>query len=308
MLEDYSSRSNLSSDNYNGACVVSFTDGLDNESANGDEDLSYIYNTLLNKSIMGNTIEFYSIGFTGAEDFSRLQNMKFNEVMEKTSTDSEHSQTSDKFERIEKYFGDIARSLTDRWKIINLYTPQGHNGKKVRWVLPCGEPRPQPQPKPEYKPKVNDAPKFFLGFGVGFGYGIVTNDGYAYNDSYGGYYYGGYSYEYGENYFLLSPSVDFTWGLSDKHFVGANMRVGTDFNEDILFSFVPEYMFRFNNNSAIMAGIGTTFDIDDWFGFNADLRVGFKTRKSFFITGDMFFGSSFGMSLGIGWGFFGGGD
>ena len=153
MLEEYPSKSNLSRNNFNGACVVSFTDGLDNESANGDDDLSYIHNTLLNRSIMGHKIEFFSIGFTGAEQFSRLQNMKFNEVMEKTSTDSKHFKTSDDFAAIERYFAYIASNLTDRWKIINLYTPQGHNGKKVRWVLRCGEPRPQPKRKPQHNSK-----------------------------------------------------------------------------------------------------------------------------------------------------------
>ena len=53
MLEEYSSSVYLDRDKYSGACVVTFTDGLDNESATGDSDLAYINNTLRYKAIMG---------------------------------------------------------------------------------------------------------------------------------------------------------------------------------------------------------------------------------------------------------------
>lgn len=311
MLEDYSSRSNLSRDNFNGACVVSFTDGLDNESADGENELSYIYNELLNKSIMGNTIEFYSIGFTGAEDFSGLQKKKFEEVIVKTATDANHSFNSRDIATIEGYFGDIARKLTDRWKIINLYTPQGHNGKKVRWVLRCGEPRPQPKPLPLPEPEPERDARFFLGFGGGIGYGTYSYSyqywsGY-YRDYYGNYY-DQYSWDSGEdNEFVFSPTVDFAWGLSNRSFIGAHMGMNFDTDFEMGITVVPEYIHRFHNNSAIMAGIGyrSLFDFDY---SCADIRFGFKTKKAFFLSGDIYFGDSFGMMFGIGWGFFGGGN
>ena len=229
--------------------------------------------------------------------------------MEKTSTDSKHFKTSDDFAAIERYFEYIASNLTDRWKIINLYTPQGHNGKKVCWVLRRGEPR--PQPKPQHQPELERDAKFFLGFGGGIGYGTYSYSyqywSGSYRDYYGNYY-DKYSWDSGEdNEFVFSPTVDFAWGLSNRSFIGAHIGMNFDTDFEMGITVVPEYIHRFTNSSAIMAGIGYR----SLFGFDyscADIRFGFKTKKAFFLSGDIYFGDSFGMMFGIGWGFFGGGD
>lgn len=248
MLENYISKSGISRDNYNGACVVSFTDGLDNESANGDADLEHINNNLVNKTIFGNTIEFFSMGFTGAEDFSRLQKMKFNEVMEKTSSDKQHFKTSDNFVAIENYFREIASKLTDRWKIINLYTPQGHNNKKVRWVLRCGEPKPQPQPKPEYKPEPNDDTKT-MSFQITLGGALPIGDFKKASTS---------SYQINE------------WGLLDKSKYGGagfGLRLGVQ----------GKYWLK------LIEGLGITLSSDFFFnGVNSDIKQVFENMEEYF--------------------------
>lgn len=247
MLEEYPSKSNLNRNNYNGACVISFTDGLDNESANGEQDLSYINDVLINKTVMGKTIEYFSIGFTGAEDFSRLQNAKFNEVMEKTSTDRDHFKTSSDFSEIERYFRYIASNLTDRWKIINLYTPQGHNGKNVRWVLRCGEPRPQPQPKPEYKPVPNDDTKT-LSFQITLGGALPIGD-----------------------FKIASTSSDqiYEWGLLDKSKYGGagfGLRLGVQ----------GKYWLK------LIEGLGITLSSDFFFnGVNSELKQVFENWEEY---------------------------
>ncbi len=266
--------------------------------------MEHINKNLVTKTLYGNTIEFFSIGFTGAEAFSRLQKMKFNEVMEKTSSDKRHFRTSDNFDAIENYFREIASNLTDRWKIINLYTAQGHNQQKVRWVLRCGEPRPLPKPAPP-EPKPSDAPRFFLGFGGELG--LNTWSEYNYYRSSDDYYGYGHYNEYEEEYTIaqFAFSVDFTWGLSSRSFVGAHIgsNISTEFEFGI--TLVSEYMLRFNNNSALMLGVGWR-TLDGFESNYADLRFGFKTRKPFFISGDMLFGRGFGLMIGVGWGFWGG--
>lgn len=297
MLEDYSSRSNLSRDNFNGACVVSFTDGLDNESADGENELSYIHNELLNKSIMGNTIEFYSIGFTGAEDFSGLQKKKFEEVIVKTATDANHSFNSRDIATIEGYFGDIARKLTDRWKIINLYTPQGHNGKKVRWVLRCGEPRPQPKPQqllPNLKPVPQDNGKngyFQITIGGAkpmgeFGYSAWEDNwpycGLENNSEYGG---AGFGITVGLQGKIGIRSVN---GLgitisADGFFNGLNseirdkyQRIEDEYDENPSYEIklkTPKYI-----NSALMAGVNYEYEFSDAFKVFAGLGMGVNLR------------------------------
>ncbi|MBO6024076.1 MAG: VWA domain-containing protein [Bacteroidales bacterium] len=269
MLEEYSSSVYLDRDKYSGACVVTFTDGLDNESATGDSDLAYINNTLRYKAIMGKTIEFFSIGFTGAEDFSRLQKAKFNEVMEKTSTDNNHFLTSDDFGKIEKYFGDIAKNLIDRWKIIRLLTPQGHNGKKVRWVLRCEGSHYTPDPP---KTSVTRSPWF----GISAEVGVIDED-----EFFGG------------------LNLDMAFSINKTIAIGG--RVGVMVGEYGLGLLTgPEVKITFPNNSAVIAGLGGG-SVNECGVFY--LRAGYKTRKSFFVTTETLLGEAAGFGVGLGFSF-----
>lgn len=266
MLEEYSSDVYLDRDNYSGSCVVTFTDGLDNESATGDGDLAYINSTLRYKAIMGKTIEFFSIGFTGAEDFSRLQKAKFNEVMEKTSTDKNHFKTSDDFGEIEEYFGEIAKNLIDRWKIIRLFTPQGHNGKKVRWVLRCEG----SHPAPIGETRMTRSPWF----------GISAEGGYL-------------------DGFFGGLNFDMAFSINKTFAVGG--RIGVMYGEYGLGVLTgPEVKITFSNNSAVIAGLGGGM-VNECGVFY--LRAGYKTRKSFFVTTEALLGEAAGFGVGLGFSF-----
>ena len=282
MLEEYSSGVYLDRDNYSGACVVTFTDGLDNESATGENDLAYINNTLRYKAIMGKTIEFFSIGFTGAEDFSRLQKAKFNEVMEKTSTDKNHFKTSDDFGEIEEYFGEIAKNLIDRWKNIRLFTPQGHNGKKVRWVLRCGGSRPTPRPS---TPSSRRSPWFGISAEVGV---------------------------FDEDEFFGGVNLDMAFSVTDFFAIGGRFGIMmwnyeyhdlfyTSTGTSTGFLVGPEVKLTFPNNSAVIAGLGGGMVCDEGVFY---LRAGYKTRKSFFVTSEILTnGDEIGFGIGLGFSF-----
>lgn len=268
MLEEYCADMYLDKNNYAGACVVSFTDGLDNESANGESDLAYINSTLLSKSLLGKTIEFFSIGFTGAEDFSRLQKAKFNEVMQKTSTDKEHFKTSDDFGEIERYFGEIAKKLVDRWKIIALYTPQGHNGKKVRWVLKCEGSRPAPNPPTH---STRRSPWF----------GISAEAGVIEDEAFGG------------------INLDMAFSIND--FIAVGVRFGIMGGDGLGILIGPDVKLTFTNNSAFIAGLGGG-RVNDLGVFY--LQAGYKTRKSFFVTTELLTdGDDVGFGVGLGFSF-----
>ena len=267
MLEEYSSDIYLDRENYSGACVVTFTDGLDNESATGDSDLAYINNTLRYKTIMGKTIELFSIGFTGAEDFSKLQKAKFNEVMEKTSTDKSHFKTSDDFGEIEEYFGEIAKNLIDRWKIIRLFTPQGHNGKKVRWVLRCEG---SSTPRVQKETGTTRSPWFGISAEVG-----RTISG----ESFGG------------------VNLDMAFSINKTVALGA--RIGVLF-EEVGFLLGPEVKITFPNNSAILASLGGGMVNECGVAY---FRAAYKTRKSVFFTTETLLGETIGAGIGIGFSF-----
>lgn len=279
MLEEYTSDTYLDRANYTGACVVSFTDGFDNESATRESDLAYINNTLLSKAIMGKTIEFFGIGFTGAEDFSRLQKAQFNEIMQKTSTDKEHFKTSDDFGEIEEYFGEIARKLIDRWKNITLYTPQGHNGRKVRWVLNCDGPRRPSAPSSRRSPW----------FGISAEVGVFDED-----ELFGG------------------VNLDMAFSVNDHFAIGGRFGImmwnyeyhdlfysNSEIHTGILVG--PEVKLTFPNNSAVIAGLGGGMVCDEGVFY---LRAGYKTRKSFFITSEILTnGDEVGIGFGLGFSF-----
>ena len=191
--------------------------------------------------------------------------------MEKTSTDQKHFLTSDDFGKIEKYFGDIAKNLIDRWKIIRLLTPQGHNGKKVRWVLRCEGTHYTPDPP---KTPMTRSPWF----GISAEVGLID-----YDETFGG--------------------LNFDMAFSINKTVAVGGRIGLFYGFDygevgVLMG--PEVKITFPNNSAILASLGGG-TVNDYGVFY--LRAGYKTRKSFFVTTETLLGEVAGFGVGLGFSF-----
>ena len=166
---------------------------------------------------------------------------------------------------------------------------------------------PEQNPIVENEPKPERNASFFLGFGAGAGLGTWYLRHYVY----------GY-WEYGqmtvlkseyatmEISFVGAPTVDFAWGISDKSFLGLHAGLNVDDDGEMGVTAVVEYIRRYPSNSAWIVGAGYR----SLFAFDyscADIRFGFKTKKAIFFSGDVFLGQSFGMMLGIGYCFFGGG-
>ena len=290
MMESYVRKKSFSADKYNGACMITFTDGLDNASINDEistsmhrgrknEYLSYLSEKLSGpsrKTILGIPVENFAIGFTGSEDFSREDKEFFREVLQKTTPDKDHLILSSDFKDVESYFNDIIKKLTERWETLNMFVGESQYGR-IRWVLNCGEaPRPAPIPNSKRSPwfgisaelGVND--EVFGGlnldmafsinktFDIGGRFGLTMG---SYTDSYWGY---GYYYEDSET----------TMGV----LVG------------------PEVKITFSNNSAIIAGLGGG-TVNDYGVFYC--RAGYKLKNAWFFTAETMFGDA-GIGIGVG--------
>lgn len=183
-IEEYVSEKHFSSDNFNGTCIVTFTDGLDNASINDDissvmhrgsknEYLAYLSPLLQcdnrGKKILGMPVEHFAVGFTGSESFTDDDMVLFRNVLQRLTCDESHFTLSDDFGKVEKYFEYITNQLTERWKTLNVYVGEAQHGK-VRWVLECGDiPKPE-KPKKEFMP----VPLFGINVGGGGGYSKPT--------------------------------------------------------------------------------------------------------------------------------------
>lgn len=187
-IEKYVSENNFTSDNFNGTCIVTFTDGLDNASINDDispvmhrggknEYLAYL-NPMLQrdgKKILGMPVEHFAVGFTGSESFTEDDMVLFRNVLQRLTWDENHFTLSDDFGKVERYFEYITNQLTERWKTLNVYVGEAQHGK-VRWVLECGDAPKVEKPKKEKKPAPDflRLPLFGLNVGGGGGYSKPT--------------------------------------------------------------------------------------------------------------------------------------
>lgn len=195
MMEDYVNLKDFPEDNFNGTCMITFTDGLDNASINDDisvsmhrgkknEYLAYISKQLKGSSrkyIKGIPVENFEIGFTGSEDFTQEDKDFFKDVLIQTTPDSEHFIFADKFEDVERYFADIAKKLTERWETINMYVGESQYGK-VRWVLNCDEQPIVETPKP--LPPVKAKSKTHFNINLGLTTMNVERTGHGQTDKY----------------------------------------------------------------------------------------------------------------------------
>ena len=169
-IENYVAINNFNKENYNGSCMITFTDGLDNASINDqisnrmqrgskNEYLAYLSDKVQKgpqqKRVLGLPVESYAVGFTGSEHFTTDDLTLFRLVLQKLTTDDDHFTLSDDFAVVERFFNTIFEQLTSRWKTLNLYIGEAQYGK-VRWLLNCPEHEVKaPKPLPPVKPKSN---------------------------------------------------------------------------------------------------------------------------------------------------------
>lgn len=294
MMEDYVNLKNFDRDNYNGTCMITFTDGLDNASINDNisvsmhrgrknEYLAYISRQLQGanrKYILGYPVESFAIGFTGSEDFTSEDLAFFREVLQQTTPDENHFKLATRFDEVEEYFKYITRQLTERWETITMYVGESQYGR-VRWVLNCGEEKPE-EPRQTRTPwfgfsgEIGALDGFFGGFNFDMAFSfnkvfalgarIGLMMGYYSREVYDQYW-NGYYYEYYSHY---------------EHGISAGILAG------------PEIKITFPNNSAILASLGGAYVNGEPVVY---LGTGYKTKKGFFFGID---GMANGETAGVG--------
>ena len=184
-IEDYCMRQNFDTSKFNGTCMVTLTDGLDNASINDDisitmrrgsknEYLAYLEKNLKNtaacKKIMGMPLEHFAVGFTGSEDFTEDDKVLFENVLKRITQDNSHFKLANNFDEVEAYFKYIISQLTERWQTLNVFVGEAQHGR-VRWVLEC-EPEQVKIEKP--KPAFMRLPLLGLNVGMGGGFSAPT--------------------------------------------------------------------------------------------------------------------------------------
>ncbi|MBO6050715.1 MAG: VWA domain-containing protein [Bacteroidales bacterium] len=183
MMEKYVLDRNFDPQKFNGTCMVTFTDGLDNASINDDislimhrgsknEYLAYLSGQLQGsscKKILGMPLEHFAVGFTGSENFTKEDMNLFENVLQRTTSDKDHFTLVTRFEEVEAYFKYIISQLTERWQTLNVYVGEAQHGK-VRWVLECGDAPKKEKPERDFL----ICPLFGLNVGGGGGYSKPT--------------------------------------------------------------------------------------------------------------------------------------
>lgn len=323
MLENYVSSKGITRNKYNGACMITFTDGLDNASINDkisnnfhrgrkNEYLAYISKQLRGaerKYILGMPLENFAIGFSGSENFESEDLAFFREVLMQTTPDENHFKLASRFEEVEEYFEYITKNLTERWENLNMYVGESQHGR-IRWVLNCGEPPRVETPKPIVV-RTKPSPWFGIslelgGYGGFFG-GLNLDMAFSLNKTLAiggriGLFYS--SYIYTEEVSYQEPYFESYWNgyYWQEYVAGYNTYYNYyDYEESTIgFLIGPEVKLTFPKNNAVIVGLGGGFMANEDAFY---LRLGYKTKKSFFVTADMLFGGYFGAGIGAGFSF-----
>lgn len=303
MLDEYVNQI-VSSNEYENAHIITFTDGLDNTSQLEEEELyaaneiyQFVKNKLKTTKIKNKLIDSWVIGVQG-DDVQTVQLDIMKNQLESLASRKSQFIWLNNISDLIGTFSSIAINLTDQWKNLSCTSALNHNGL-VCWTL--GE-----------RPKVKK--HMLLGVNVGAGFGL-NRLGYEN-------YWGEYEYEAVSKVgYKMDFGVDFAYpittrfglgcylsgffdtgalereGTSDSRYVREGTRSGVSFG---LLTTIGNY----HEKAAFMAGLGCSFD--DWNDdyFNADIRLGVLLKNGLYFMTTMSVGSApYSMTLNLGYNF-----
>ena len=205
MLDNYVQKNfkNIPNENYEGSCLLAFTDGIDNATRYPERKIftynqayNDIKNTLNTKKIKDQHIETYVIGARGIDIKSEAQVADFKSNLEGLIPEENNGQFKylENMIELEATFQEIANGLTQRWQNLSCTAPLTHEGG-VCWTL--GEiPETTTIKQDEGEVKTVALRHYFAPI-VGIGGGVIQ-DKYAPVD--GKKYYGFFNLEIGFDY------------------------------------------------------------------------------------------------------------
>ncbi len=301
MLED-DSEQYIKSNEYLGSYLITFTDGIDQQSQNFDKDIfvaedyyNYIRPILKDnntrKKIYGRNIETRILSVKGNDITSAKLEEKFDNDL-KAICDNYTKMRN--INELQNEFANISKLLIDKSMQLQCYVPMGFRGR-VGWTFSSIK------KEPVVEEPIKIKKDFFLGInigtGIGFGfdevYGSSYNEYYGYDDYY--YDYDDYYYDY-ESFVALPVTigVDFAYPLTDKFNLGAYTSFG--FVRNFNMSFGALTLFDTKNNAAFLAGIGGNFDAYEGH-LGLDARIGYKFKNNFYLTGEFLLNNNYNQHL-----------
>ncbi len=170
---------------YDYSCMVSFTDGYDNHSADErigipDKGLDnpyfqYVRDNVVNKLVGGKELKSYIIAIKG-NDVS--EDNKLYQTVFKGLASEEPFLLSD-FSQLESQFETMAQELMKRWQNLTCYVPAAYKGK-VRWTLGDAKEEKVKTKEPE-QPKVeSNSGKVVWGVNANANFEIATKESVFY--------------------------------------------------------------------------------------------------------------------------------
>lgn len=284
MLED-DSEQYIKSNEYLGSYLITFTDGIDQQSQNFDKDIfvaedyyNYIRPILKDnntrKKIYGRNIETRILSVKGNDITSAKLEEKFDNDL-KAICDNYTKMRN--INELQNEFASISKLLIDKSMQLQCYVPMGFRGR-VGWTFSSikNEPvvdKPEPVKKRDFFLGIN------IGTGIGFGFDEITPSIYHYDD-------------YSASFVALPVTigVDFAYPLTDKFNLGAYTSFG--FVRNFNMSFGALTMFDTKNNASFLAGIGGNFDAYEGH-LGLDARIGYKFKNNFYLIGEFLLNNNY---------------
>lgn len=284
MLED-DSEQYIKSNEYLGSYLITFTDGIDQQSQNFDKDIfvaedyyNYIRPILKDnntrKKIYGRNIETRILSVKGNDITSAKLEEKFDNDL-KAICDNYTKMRN--INELQNEFASISKLLIDKSMQLQCYVPMGFRGR-VGWTFSSikNEPvvdKPEPVKKRDFFLGIN------IGTGIGFGFDEITQSIFHYDDD--------------SASFVALPvtiGVDFAYPLTDKFNLGAYTSFG--FVRHFNMSFGALTMFDTKNNASFLAGIGGNFDAYEGH-LGLDARIGYKFKNNFYLIGEFLLNNNY---------------
>ena len=224
-------------------------------------------------------------GVKGNDIISEAQLGKFQRIGESLG----NFKRLNNYSELGKEFEDIAKSLIDQWRILNLYVPNSFSGR-VAWTYPGERVKPTPPKPPVEEPDYLRLPLLGLNVGVGGGFSRPTK------------------------FLDFSVGLDFAAAIKPKFAMGAFLSYKTTFQTIHQISFGLDFMIG-PQRKAFLLGLGCNHMFDrytsfsDWYHgtrydvyrdayeWDFDLRIGGVFKAFYFFTDFSIGGYAFDDSL-----------
>lgn len=287
LLTDYTKKTAF--EEFEGAHIITFTDGLDNTSQLVDKEMyainevtAFVENKMKTTIIKDSLIDRWTIGLRG-KDVPENQVERMQKKLQLLASNNKQFVWVEKESELIKKFEEIAKNLTDRWQNLIAISALNHSGP-VCWTL--GEVK---APKPVSKDK-----HMLLGVNMGLGLGT------SYTLNYYNYYYSSYEYVLTPG-FKITVGIDAAYPITNKFGLGGYMSLGAaagcfDFTLGAL-STIGDHD---KNRLKYIAGLG--FNTTDYC-FAADLRFGLMFRNGLYLMANTSFGEIYGATINLGYDF-----